>query len=63
LVPRKAIVWTALTVAALVVGLIMVLIGFTRFKQFAAEWKQQHVGSGGGGSNSPTHAAPNTGNR
>jgi hypothetical protein len=40
MIPRKVIVWTVLTVALLVVGLIIVLAGLKHFEKQAAE--QRH---------------------
>ena len=37
MIPRKVIVWTVLTVALLVVGLIVVLAGLKHFERQAAE--------------------------
>jgi Ca2+/H+ antiporter len=40
-IPRKVIVWTVLTVALLVVGLIVVLAGLKHYERQAAEKKQK----------------------
>jgi uncharacterized paraquat-inducible protein A len=56
MIPRKVIVWTVVTVALLVVGLIAVLAGLKHFERQAAEQRLKS----GAPVQSPTNASANS---
>ena len=57
LVPRRVIVWTAITVGLLIAGLVFVLVQLKRFERQAAEKRQRSAIPAQGATNVPDPAA------
>jgi hypothetical protein len=58
MIPRKVIVWTALTIALLIAGLIFVLAELKRFERKAAAQRQKANAAAQAVTNAPPHPAP-----
>lgn len=61
LVPRRVIVWTAITVGLLIAGLVFVLVQLKRLERQAAEKRQRSADPAQVATNSPIPTAPKPG--
>jgi hypothetical protein len=60
IVPRRVIVWTALTIALLIGGLIVVLVELKRVERRAAAQRQRPAAATQVATNTPAQPAPNS---
>jgi len=63
LIPRRVVVWTALTIALLIAGLIAVLVELKRVEKRAALQRQRAATAAQVATNAPTQAPPNSESR
>jgi hypothetical protein len=61
-VPRRVIVWTAVTVGLLVAGLLVILVELKRFERRALEQRQKAAAAAQVVTNAPGQGTPKPGN-